>query len=340
MRPPVITPRDAASEIVPVVTGTVVAPGRALSVRDVRAADWDQDPAWSLAVGIWLKSVKSGHSRSAYQRDIELWRSWCEARGVPLSDPRRADADDWRDGLDGSASSVARRMSAVSSFYGYWLHEDIVTRNPFARAARPEVSKKPRSISLTRAQAAGLLAYIDSLADPRPAVIFRLLAETGMRVGELTAAGVADLGMSGGHHVLTIIRKGHDDGDVLPIAATTYQRIIAYLDGRAGGYILHVARTERRSGDGQMDRSYVRKMLRRMAREAGLPPEVWQHMHPHVLRHSAATVLAADNVPITEIQALLGHADIRTTQRYIHHQEGLDASLVYRMAGLLAQRGS
>jgi integrase/recombinase XerD len=79
---------------------------------------------------------------------------------------------------------------------------------------------------------------------------------------------------------------------------------------------------------------------RRMAREAGLPPEVWQHMHPHVLRHSAATVLAADNVPITEIQALLGHADIRTTQRYIHHQEGLDASLVYRMAGLLAQRGS
>ncbi|HEY6493301.1 MAG TPA: tyrosine-type recombinase/integrase [Trebonia sp.] len=325
-------------QVIPVLAGTVVAvPQHPASARDVRAADWDRTIAWELAVSIWLASVKSEHSRAAYRRDIGRWRAWCEANGVPLDDPHRNDADRWRDELAGAAASRARRMSAVSSFYRYWLSEGIVTRNPFAMAARPAVSKKPVSIALTRVQASDLLAYIDSLADPRPSVIFRLLAETGMRVGELTAAQAADILMSGGHHVLKIVRKGQDDGEMLPVAGTTYERVMTYLDGRTDGYILLVARTERREGDGQMDRSYVRRLLMRMAREAGLPAPVWRHMHPHVLRHSAATMLAADKVPITEIQALLGHADIRTTQRYIHHQENLDASLVYRLAGLLAK---
>jgi integrase/recombinase XerC len=59
-------------------------------------------------------------------------------------------------------------------------------------------------------------------------------------------------------------------------------------------------------------------------------------MHPHVLRHSVATLLAADGVPVHEIQNLLGHASLQTTQRYIHHAESLDASPAYRMAALLS----
>jgi site-specific recombinase XerD len=306
------------------------------SARDVRARDWDGDAAWTVAVEIWLRSVRSQHSRAAYRRDIALWRTWCDEAAVPLDDARRGDVDAWRDELDGAAATIARRMSAVSSFYRYWLEEDVVARNPAHGASRPAVSKAPGSISLTRRQAADLLAYLDSLADPRPGVIFRLLAETGMRISELTGARITDMSMSGGHHILTVTRKGGIIA-ILPVASTTYDRVTVYLAGRAEGYILMVKRTERRQGDGQMDRSYVRQLLRRTAREAGLPPEVWQRMHPHVLRHSAATLLAADGVPIHEIQQLLGHADIRTTQRYIHHAESLDASPVYRMAQLLAR---
>jgi integrase/recombinase XerD len=247
--------------------------------------------------------------------------------------------DGWRDWLEGSPATIARRMCSVSSFYGYWAQEDVVTRNPAANAARPAVSKAPGSISLTRHQAADLLAYVDQLPDPRPAVIVRLLAETGMRVSELTGARVAGLAMSGGHHTLEITRKRGATA-ILVIASTTYPRVMAYLGSRADGYILHVRQTERRHGDGQMDRSYVRQLLRRLAREAGLPDEVWQRMHPHVLRHSAATLLAADGVPIHEIQLLLGHESITTTQRYIHHAESLDASPIYRMSALLARGAS
>jgi integrase/recombinase XerD len=316
------------------LTGTVVAVPQ--SVRQVDPRAWDEESARSAAVEFWLQSVKSQHSKDAYRRDIGLWFAWCNENDIPVDDARRADVDGWRESMTAAPATIARRLSAVSSFYRYWVAEDIVARNPAQNAARPAVSPEPSSISLSRQQSAALLAYLNDLSDQRPGVIFRLLAETGMRISELTGAGVTDLAMSGGHHVLTIIRKG-GKAQMLPIAGGTYARVTDYLAGRTAGYILEVKRTDRRKGDGRMDRSYVRQLLRRVAREAGLPPEVHEHMHPHVLRHSAATLLAADGVPPHEIQMLLGHADLRTTQRYIHHAESLDASPVYRLAQLLAR---
>ena len=307
------------------------------SVRSVDASRWDEAAARWAAIGFWLESRTSEHTRAAYMRDIRLWFAWCDENSVPLDDARRADVDMWRGELSRTLSpaSVARKISAVSSFYAYWLAEDVVARNPAQNAARPKVSAEPSSISLTLGQSNALLAHVNGLADLRPGVITRLLAETGMRVGELCGARVADLGMSGGHHVLTVTRKG-GAAQQLPVPAATYERVQDYLDGRADGWLILVRRTERREGDGRMDRGYVRQMLRRLAHDAGLPGEVVARMHPHVLRHSAATLMHADGVPLAEIQRVLGHADIRTTQRYIHHAEGLDGSPVYRLARLLS----
>lgn len=321
--------------LAPVVTGTVVSHAPA-SVREVDPARWDEAAAWDAAVGFWLGSVKSQHSKDAYRRDITLWRIWCGENDVPLDDARRADVDAWRESLPGKPATIARRLAAVSSFYGYWLTEDMVSRNPAAHAKRPKVSTAPVSIRLTRQQAADLLAYVNGLADLRPRIVVRLLAETGMRVSELCGARVPDISMSGGHHVLTVIRKG-GEAKQLTIARDTWDCLTDYVAGREDGWLLYVRPTERRAkGDGRMDRSYVRQLLRRISRKAGLPPEVCERMHPHVLRHSAATILAEAGVPLHEIQELLGHADLRTTQRYIHHAESLDASPVYRLAALLS----
>jgi integrase/recombinase XerD len=306
------------------------------SVREVDASHWDESAARWAAIGFWLESRQSEHTRAAYMRDIRLWFTWCDENSVPVNDARRADVDMWRSELARTLSpaSVARKISVVSSFYAYWLAEDVVTRNPAQNAARPKVSLEPASISLTLGQANALLAHLDELADLRAGVIVRLLAETGMRVGELCGARVTDLAMTAGHHVLTVTRKG-GAGQMLPVPAATFGRITDYLGGRTDGLLILTRRTERREGDGRMDRGYVRKLLRRLAQEAGLPAEVVARMHPHVLRHSAATLMSADGVPLPEIQRVLGHADIRTTQRYIHHAEGLDGSPVYRLARLL-----
>jgi integrase/recombinase XerD len=322
------------------ITGAIVSRPHAPSVRDVDPARWDQEAACELAVSIWLSAQKSTHTKAAYRRDAGYWLAWCRASGVPVNDARRADVDAWRNGLEAtghSPATVGRKLAVVSSFYDYYLAEDMVERNPAKNAKRPAVSAEPVSIALTRAQASALLAYADSIAgrDPRPAIIIRLLAETGMRVSELTGARVEDLGMSSGHHTLSVVRKG-GKRQALAIATTTSARLGEYLSGRTEGWILHVQRTERRTGDGQMDRGYVRQVLRRVAREAGLPREVHTRMHPHVLRHSVVTLLAADGIPVHEIQRLVGHSDLRTTQRYIHHLAGLDGSPTYAMARILA----
>jgi integrase/recombinase XerD len=307
-----------------------------LSVRDVNAAHWNEDAALEAAIFFWLDSKTSPHTKAAYGRDIRSWFTWCRENSVPVDGARRADVDAWRGSLTGSAATVARMLAAVSSFYSYWMEEDLVARNPAANAKRPKVSTAPVSIALTLRQAHLLLGYIDGLADLRAGVIVRLLAETGMRVGELCGAGVTDLAMTGGHHVLWVTRKG-GARQALPIATATHARVMDYLDGRTDGWIIHVRRTERRQGDGRMDRSYVRQLLRRLTREAGLPAEVHTRMHPHVLRHSAATLMHADGVPVAEIQLVLGHADIRTTQRYIHHAESLENNPVYRLHAALSR---
>lgn len=328
------------SELVPAVDGVVVGPRPGRTVRDVAAADWDAADALAEAVYYWLASKKSPHTREAYSRNIARWFGWCAATGAPVADARRADVDEWRNRLlaGGLApASVAQLLAAVSSFYDYWLSEDVVRRNPARRAARPEVSAESRSIVLTAGQASQLLGYVDSLPGLRAGVIVRLLAETGMRIAELSGARAEHLAMSDGHHTITVVRKGGKT-QALPIAQTTYGRVLAYLDGRRSGLLIQTWRGERKTPDGRVSRSYVRDMLRRVTREAGLPDEVWQHMHPHVLRGSVATIAAADNVPVPEIQRLLGHQDMRTTQRYIHASEDLTRSPVYRVAALIAPR--
>jgi integrase/recombinase XerD len=324
------------------VSGVVVPRPAALSPRDVDASQWGDERAREAAIEFWLTSKRSMHTREAYRRDLGQWINWCDDLDIPLDDARRADVDGWRDDLTASGRSpatVARAMAAVSSFYTYWLREDVVRRNPAEHATRPELSKAPGSIALTERQAALLVKHVNEIAsrgDMRPAVIVRLLAETGMRVSELCGAAVTDLSISSGNHILTVTRKGGKQQDLV-ITPSTRELVTAYLDGRSAGYLVETRQALRRDGDGSVTRSYVRELVRRIAREAGLGPEVAGRMSPHVFRHSCATLLAEFNVPVPQIQALLGHSVISSTQRYIQHRADLDASPTYVLAMRLAR---
>jgi integrase/recombinase XerD len=327
-----------SSDLVPVV-GQVVPAVQPGSVREVDAGFWHDPGARDAAVWFWVQSFQSTHTRDAYRRDVGGWFAYCDARGVPVDDARRNDVDGWRDELAAAglaAATIHRRLAAVSSFYAYWVDEDVVERNPAANVRRPPHSREPASITLTARQARQLLGYVDDLADTRPSVIVRLLAETGMRVGELLGARAEDLAMDDGHYILRITRKGGRK-QALPVAPTTRHRIALHLTGRTEGYIVQARRPRRESASGgKLDRWYVWDLLRRVAREAGLPDEVVGSLHPHVFRASCATIAAAAGEPLVEIQRLLGHADPRTTDGYIGRTRGLAASPAYRVAALIA----
>jgi integrase/recombinase XerD len=291
------------------------------------------------AVEVWLSAYTSPNTRNAYRRDIARWFAWCDAYSVPVEQARRGDVDAYRAELEDAdpppaPSSVARWLAAVSSWYGYWVDEEALTRNPAARVRRPKAFGEPASIALTRGQAAELIARAD-IDGPRSALVVRLLLETGMRVSELCGATVADLGYTSGHRTLGIVRKGGKLA-TMPLTGSTSQLADAYLAGRTAGPLLQTSGAKAGGVPQPLDRGYVRDLLRRLAVEAGLPREVCEAMHPHVLRHTVATLLDEENVSIQEIQRLLGHADPRTTEIYVEHRKSLDASPVYVMGRILA----
>jgi integrase/recombinase XerD len=304
-------------------------------VRDLR---WE-DVGRELAVDRWVSASPSPNTRAAYRGDIRRWFAWCDLYGIRLEDARRWDVDAFRDEMNDDepppkVRTVRRRMSAVSSFYTYWVLESVLPRNPAAHATRPRAGNEPGSVALTRAQARQLLEYVDQLPDIRPGLVVRLLLETGMRVSELCGATVADVGYSGGHRTLTITRKGGVRA-TLPLTPGLAHGIDVYLRGREDGPLMATSGCKR-GVPGRLDRKYVRGLLRRLAVEAGLPPEVCERMHPHVLRHTVATLLDEEGLTIQEIQRLLGHADPRTTETYTAHRRGLDSSPVYVLGRLLA----
>jgi site-specific recombinase XerD len=299
-----------------------------------------EDVGRELAVDRWVSASPSANTRTAYRGDIRRWFAWCDLYGIRLEDARRWDIDAYRDEMADDeeppkVATVRRRLAAVSSFYTYWVREDVLPRNPAVHAARPRALKEPTSVALTRAQARQLLDYVDQLPDIRPALVVRLLLETGMRVSELCGATVADLGYTGGHRTLTITRKGGLRA-TLPLTPGLAHGFDVYLQGRTVGPLLATSGCKNDGVPGPLERKYVRGLLRRLVVEAGLPSEVCERMHPHVLRHTVATLLDEAGLTIQEIQRLLGHADPRTTEIYVEHRRGLDSSPVYVLGRMLA----
>lgn len=315
------------------VMGVIVKPGSRSLNGSTELVHWHGDGR-SRALGTWLASYGSPNTQDAYRRDAGYWFSWCDTNGIDPAAARRSNVDDYARYLDSetpplSPATKARRIAAVSAFYRYWLYEGVVPANPAAHVRRPKVSPEPGSIALTKEEMCDLLDYIDRIDDLRSAVIVRVLAELGIRVSELCNSTVADLGYSSGHRTLAFTRKGNV-GATLPLAPRTGDLVDRYLAGREAGWLVITSTGTR------LERQYIRKLLRRLSREAGHPPEVWKKMHPHVLRHTAATLLNKKGRKVQDIQQLLGHADSRTTQRYIDYQEDLDSSPVYDLAGLYA----
>ncbi|MFC4049031.1 tyrosine-type recombinase/integrase [Actinomadura syzygii] len=294
----------------------------------------------NAAIEIWLRAYTSPNTRDAYRRDVGRWFTWCYDYGIEVADARRGDVDAYRAELDDhdpplAARTRRRRLAAISSFYAYWLIEDVLPRNPAAHVRRPRPPDEPSSIALTRSQAVALIGAADN-DGLRSAIVTRLLLETGMRVSELCGADADDLASTSGHRTLDIVRKGGKTA-TLPITPATAHLIDRYLNGRAEGPLLRSSGAKSDGVPQPLDRGYVRHLLRRMALEAGLPHEVCEAMHPHVLRHTVATLLDEENIPVQEIQRLLGHTDPRTTQSYIDKRKNLDASPVYIMGRLLAR---
>ncbi|MDQ7906181.1 tyrosine-type recombinase/integrase [Phytohabitans sp. ZYX-F-186] len=295
----------------------------------------------------WLRNRRlSEHTRAAYRRDIAGWLAWCTARDL---EPLRASfldvnaygrdleaTVDPRSGRPLTPATVARKLSALSSWYDFLTKLRAVEANPVAGADRPKVARDHSStVGLTPEEVDALLAAADADTGPHAArnrAAVALLADLGLRVGELVSLDLSDIGYERGHRSVRFVGKG---GKPRRRALTpgTSAALDAYLRVRPGpgeGAVFLTASGAR------LDRHAVFRLVRRLARLAGIP--AWAKLSPHSLRHAFATTARAEGVPLEDVQDAMGHADPRTTRRYDRDRHNLDRDPAYAIWAARARR--
>lgn len=213
-----------------------------------------------------------------------------------------------------ASSTVARKVAAVKSFFHHLVATGAIADDPTATLDSPKVKKRlPRTISA--ADVERLLAEPARSSTPkalRDCALLELLCATGMRVTEAVSLNIKDLNLPSA--TVRVKQNKADKERVLPMYDRARKALELYLQkGRLqlvkdleepALFLNHRGRRLTRQGLWLIIKAYVEK--------AGMDAEVT----PHTLRHSFATHKLKEGADLREIQKLLGHANISTTQIY------------------------
>lgn len=191
--------------------------------------------------GAWLASLLSDHTVRAYRRDLTELFDFLDLGGVDVLMAGRKHLDAWRRSMTGSTTTVARKLSAASSFFRYAMEVDAIEYNPITRVRRPKIDPDfTKTQGLTRRQAEDFLAA--AAADgPRSDALSNVLLLTGIRVGEALKSDTDDLRFESGHRVLAITRKGGWAGRVV-LPSLAVDALARYL-GKGAAEGTELART-------------------------------------------------------------------------------------------------
>jgi len=223
-------------------------------------------------------------------------------------------------------ATVARKMSALRSFFAYLCKEDRLDANPFVALRTPRKEKKlPYVLSADEVERLLSAAAGDDEASLRDRAILETLYSTGMRVAELASLNVRDVDFAAEVAVVTGKRRKQR---VCPLGRYALKAIRAYLaergiDARRAATCAEPLFLRLRAVENDMPlppeerrlttRSMARVLSRRLV-EANLSARVT----PHTLRHCFATHLLDRGADLRSVQELLGHSSLSTTQIYTH----------------------
>lgn len=284
---------------------------------------------------IWLRSFKSEHTRVSYRRDLTGWLGWCAQCQVLPADARMPHMDMWieKQRTEGAAeASIARRVSAISSWYRYLIESTaddavpLATKNPGKTRAKPKLDADySPTVGLSGAEADRLIGAADA-DGPATSALVRLLLINGLRVGSALGASVEGLGYDRGHRTLTIVRKGGHP-DRFPIPPSVGHAIDAMLAARGNPDSGPLFLTPR--GDPAYE-LWTWRLIRRLARRAKIPQAA--QLSPHSLRATAITEYMNAGGSLRDAQDFARHKDPRTTRRYDKNRDDLDRHASYVLA--------
>jgi integrase/recombinase XerD len=256
------------------------------------------------------------NSLLAYGRDVARLRRFATERRKAVLALRQDDLVRFIESLRSeglAARSVARTIHAVRGLYRFAVREGRIASDPMENLKAPRAfTALPRY--LTSSQVDALLAApdVETPLGVRDRAILEVLYATGLRASELVGLAPDDLDLSLG--LLKCFGKGRKER-LVPLGSAARQWVRRYMDAREPLARRRPARTlflNHRGGP--LSRMGLWQIVRRHAVTAGLQ----RVLTPHVLRHSFATHLLERGADLRALQAMLGHADISTTQIYTH----------------------
>ena len=259
---------------------------------------------------------------TAYSLDLEAWKIALELQGIrslqQLEDQLevvtiRKAIHGWYETLD--TSSIARKLSALRSFFRFLRRERGIERELKFLLPSPKLAKKlPKFQKIEQIFELLRAPQVGTFLGKRDRALLELLYGSGLRVQEAVSLTRGNLDLEEGW---VVVRGKGDRERRLPLGDYSIEALQEYF-----GELPHL-----KSGDPvflnyRRDRLSVRSVARILARHLMAACEMGE-VSPHALRHSFATHLLTAGADIRSIQELLGHARISTTQRYTHLDLGM-----------------
>jgi len=258
------------------------------------------------------------HTVAAYATDLAKFRAFCERRKLAtVGELSQAVVLEFLIELSGARLAVrsqARNLVTLRQLCKHLAAERILAADPTQEIELPRLSRKlPEVLSFSEVER---LLAAPGEGDPlglRDGAMLELLYATGLRVSELCALRLCDVNLEAGF-VMTFGKGGKQR--VVPLGDAARDRVRRYLAearagldrGRGADALFLTRRAE------AMSRQAFWKLIKRHAYRAGITRAI----SPHKLRHSFATHLLENGADLRAVQAMLGHADIGTTQIYTH----------------------
>ncbi|TWU24629.1 site-specific tyrosine recombinase XerD [Bythopirellula polymerisocia] len=280
---------------------------------DRQAVRWQEDFADYIRTECHL----AANTVEAYRRDLARFFSWLGSRRLQsLSVNDLAEYPAWLGEKQLSPKSITRHVASLKVFFRFVQLEGALTDNQAELLGTQKLWQKvPQVLSVSQVES---LLSAPRKSDPwwlRDRAILELLYATGCRVSELATLKLADMHRAERYCIC------HGKGDkqrIVPLGRRAVEAVERYLaDERPQlaerGKAMSDALILSPRGTG-LRRERIWELIKRYALRVGVPSEI----SPHSLRHSFATHLLAGGADLRQVQEMLGHASIATTQIYTH----------------------
>ncbi|NKF24664.1 site-specific tyrosine recombinase XerD [Solimonas marina] len=262
---------------------------------------------------LWLERGLSKNTQASYRSDLALVARWLAPRGTSIVAAAEADLREYLAAARRSARTQARLLSALRQFYRYLVADRQREDDPSGRLESPKLGLRlPKTLTEHDVQALLEAPNVDDPLGLRDRAMLELMYASGLRVSELVTLRRSGIDLRQG--VVQIVGKGGKER-LVPTGEEALYWIQGYLREARGEHATAGVEALFVTTHGEaMTRQNFWMRIKGHARAAGIRSA----LSPHTLRHAFATHLLEHGADLRAVQALLGHADLSTTQIYTH----------------------